>query len=102
MLPVARRLHSVLYRSPRLQALRIRQGHKAATFEPAGRALTQDSTIASPTSTSVSLPPASLRACSNDARGLHWRAPPPKSAPAITSSLKLYNLLNLIPFLFYS
>jgi hypothetical protein len=27
-------------------------------------------------------------------------APPPKSAPAITSSPKIYNLLNLIPFLF--
>jgi hypothetical protein len=27
-------------------------------------------------------------------------APPPKSAPAITSSPKLHNFLNLIPFLF--
>jgi hypothetical protein len=27
-------------------------------------------------------------------------APPPKSTPAITSSPKLYNFLNLIPFLF--
>jgi hypothetical protein len=35
-----------------------------------------------------------IRAACTDA------APPPKSAPAITSSLKLYNFLNLILFLF--
>jgi hypothetical protein len=88
MFPAARRLHSTLYRSPRLQTLRIRQGHKAATSESVGRALTQASATASPTSTSASLPPASLRPYS------------PKSAPGITSSHKLYNLLNPIHFLF--
>jgi hypothetical protein len=54
------RLHSVFYRSPRLQALRIRQWHKAATSEAAGRALTQASATASPASTSTSSPLASL------------------------------------------
>jgi hypothetical protein len=71
MLPAVRRLHSVLYRSPRLQALRIRQGHKAATSEAVGRALTRASATASLTSTSANLPPASLRPYSNDTRGLH-------------------------------
>jgi hypothetical protein len=73
MFPAACRIHSVLYRSPRLQALRIRQGHKAATSETAGRALTHASATSSMTSTSASLPPASLRPYSNDARCLHWR-----------------------------
>jgi hypothetical protein len=54
------RLHSVLYRSPRLQALQIRQGHKAATSEAAGRALTQASATTGPASTSTSSPLASL------------------------------------------
>jgi hypothetical protein len=57
------------------------------------RALTQASATARPVSASAIPPPASLRPCSSATL-------PPKSAPTITSSPKLYNFLNLIPFLF--
>jgi hypothetical protein len=96
------RLHSVLYRSPRLQALRIRQGHKAATSEAAGRALTQTSATASPTSTYTSPPPASLRPCSNDVSDLHWRRATTQIHPCHYIFFQTIQLLNLISFLFYS
>jgi hypothetical protein len=65
------RLPPILYHSPRLQAPRIWQEHKAATSEAVGRALTQASATASPASASP--PPASPRPCNSVARGLHWR-----------------------------
>jgi hypothetical protein len=104
MLSAARRLHSVLYRSPRLQALQIRQGYKAATSELAGRALTQASATASPTSTSASLPLASFRPCSNDACGLHWRRATAQIRPChyIFSQTIQLTQPDSLPFLIHS
>jgi hypothetical protein len=92
------RLPPVLYRSPRLQAPRIRQGHKTTTTEMARRALTQASTTASPPLVRLQPPydPVAMSrvACTS-------AMPLLKSTSVITSSPKLYNFLKF-PFFSYS